>query len=82
MRFLVIMDGDGHFNIAPISQREKVIELLQDVSDGDYWANEFDEDPADLLKLSKQDWEDFVDGAQCRGQAEIVNVEVPLADII
>lgn len=76
MKILVIMNGDAHFRACKISQREEVIELLQDVEDGDYWANEFNEEPADLLKLTEEVWEEWVDGATSSGRAEIVNVQI------
>ena len=75
------MDSDGHFMAAKLDNRPKVIELLKEVYDGDYWENtgkdvlqEFDITEEELLTTDDNEWTDFVRHMEQRGTVEIVTI--------
>ncbi len=78
------VDGDGHFHITDLGDREQVIKDLKNLSDGDVWANEaessFDiasiEDESEAIKLGEFEWEKFVRLFEQRGQMEIQELKI------
>ncbi len=79
----VALDGDGHFQIAKLSDRPKIIKVLKDIHDGDYWTNEADNymdeagvnNESELLTLDETKWKSFVRSFQQRGTVEFLDYE-------
>lgn len=71
---VVSVDGDGHFHITPLSNRESVIINLKKICDGDYWDNEVDDEEFENLdynNCSYEDWNNFISSLTQRGMMEI-----------
>jgi len=76
-RFLVCVDGDGHFHVVNAANREKVIRVLKKIEDGDYFKNEIadsDKDEHQLYELNNKQWMEFLCNIQSRGRMEIVDL--------
>lgn len=76
MKLVIGIDGDGHFMASEYHEREKVVNLLKNVHDGDYWANlEDDIDNIDTYNtLDEKGWESFVQNFVQRATLEIVTI--------
>jgi hypothetical protein len=77
MKLVVGVDGDGHFMVAPYTDKEKVTKLIYELQDGDFVANMDDEDK-DVLDqsypISDNQWRDLIHGLEQRGTMEIVEI--------
>lgn len=69
------MDGDGHFFVVNISDREKTIEHLQRIQDGDYYEDMIEEygkpEPYWLFK----GWLEWLRNFEQRGTFEFIEIE-------
>lgn len=69
------MDGDGHFFIANISDREETIEHLKEIQDGDFYDDIVEDygecDPRSLFK----DWLIWVKHFEQRGMFELIKIK-------
>lgn len=82
MKYCVALDSDGHFELIEFDDRPKVIKLLKDIQDDDYWANTADEvmedlgvtTEAELLTLGVVKWGDFVRYFEQRATMEIKTI--------
>lgn len=82
MKYSVALDNDGHFMLAKLSDRKKVISNLKKLDDGDYWANEAEgymeeidvTGESGLLIIAENKWNEFVGGFVQRGTMEIVEI--------
>jgi hypothetical protein len=76
------LDGDGHFIVAPLIERELVLVLLKNLRDGDTWENLQDEvfdefgleSEEQIHQLSDLTWEGFVNSFESRGLMEILEL--------
>jgi hypothetical protein len=81
MDICVIMNGDGHFEVSDITNRETTLELLASIQDGDYWdnnANDYLDElgiaEENLKTISNEKWLEFVNQFEARGIMEIVTI--------
>lgn len=80
----VALDGDGHFMVCKITDRVGMIKLLKQLSDGDVWANEYEDALAEtdcvlveeLLTTSEDNWNVFVREFIQRQRFEINTLEI------
>lgn len=78
----VILDGDGHFQVAKIDDRPAMIKLLKKIEDGDAWDNMAEEyfseykceHEIDLLHCDEDDWIGFISEFIQRGSFEITDM--------
>ena len=77
IRVLVMRDNDGHYNGAPMHDRRKVIKVLKDIEDGEYYPDILqhkkleDKDP---WSYGIKEWDRFVNSFTQRGVCEIINI--------
>lgn len=75
-----MIDGDGHFRISPVSDREKVFKDLKSICDGDHFINTVDEFDYDFEKeyknLSNEDWLKALNKFVQRGMFEFSTLEL------
>ena len=82
MKVAVILDDDGHFRVAPLSDREKVMEILELSDDGgDRIESEadglenYDRELWDNYKIiSNTAWERVLGHFEQRGDFEIIEI--------
>lgn len=79
MRLLVIMDSNGHFNIAHEGDREAVKKLIESINDGDALTNaldwgEIEPFKEDLSSYCCKEWNDIVRNFIQRGTMEYVDI--------
>lgn len=76
MKLTVCLDGDGHFKVARLENRDETLKVLKAVSDGDYFEGEKDtyEFPDDYSKLSDEEWEEMIGNFTQRGTLEIIEI--------
>lgn len=71
------MDGDGHFMVAPYTDKEKIKDLIGKIQDGDFVANM---DPKDRnifesnYPISDSDWRQLIYDLEQRGTMEIIEL--------
>ena len=83
MRICVGIDDNAHFMGVRIENRSEVLNLLKNISGGDYWANESEEKFEELGLVSEEElhkigdsmWFQFVESFIQRGTMEIVNLK-------
>ena len=77
IRVLVIRDNNGHYNGAPLNDRRRVIKVLKDIEDGEYYPDILqykkleDKDP---WSYDLEEWDDFVNKFTQRGTCEIIKI--------
>lgn len=77
MKVVVGVDNDGHFMVAPLTDREKVSQLIEKLAEGDFVAN-MDED--DLIvfyypaPVGVIEWRDLISRLEQRGTMEIIEL--------
>jgi len=84
MRVCVCMDGNGHFNVAKLTDRKEVIKVLKEIQDGDYWENVYEEIlselelelDSDLFEIDEDKWFEFVQSFEQRGLMEIITLNL------
>jgi hypothetical protein len=78
------MDGNGHFNVAKLTDRKEVIKVLKEIQDGDYWENVYEEIlselelelDSDLFEIDEDKWFEFVQSFEQRGLMEIITLNL------
>lgn len=72
------MDSDGHFQAAHASDREAVLDLLMNISDGDYFSDVINDYniiiKRDLSEYCCQEWDEIVGLFVQRGTLEYVEL--------
>ena len=74
-RIVVGMDGNGHFQCAPIQDRHEVIRVLKSISDGEYYIDMMNHKKLEDVEPwthSLVDWDIFINEFTQRGICEIV----------
>jgi hypothetical protein len=76
MKIVVAMDGDGHFMASPLTDREKVSTIIEEIQDGDFLANMDGDDVAIFENplCNSTQWTNFVKSIEQRGTLEIVEL--------
>lgn len=81
MKVAVAMDEDGHFMVSNIVDRKNTINLLKQISGGDTWSNDAEDNlencdlkESDLYECPIGRFEQFVYQFQCRGRIEIIEL--------
>jgi len=80
MKVAVICDGDGHFHVAPINDRKKVVDLIKKIADGDHFANSEGEyqdilnDDRVYKSLYESSWLNTIQQYVQRGMFEIIEL--------
>jgi len=81
MKVVVSMDGDGHFDVAKLSDRAGTIRVLQSAQDGEYYdmvVDDFDKEDYSVITnyndYSKTNFERVIREFVQRGTVEIVNI--------
>jgi len=80
-RFVVCVDGNGHFHVVNASNRERVIRVLKKIEDGDFWTNEAESyygDDNKLFEITNRKWFEFLTSLQTRGRMEVVDINKKL----
>lgn len=75
MKILVANDGDGHFNASPITDKQKCIEVIKSISNGDYYedvCNKIEEETPNIEECSQEEWESYIEYFIQRNTCEIV----------
>jgi hypothetical protein len=78
------MDGNGHFNVAKLDNRNEVIKVLKKIHDGDYWENTYEDSlndiglelDTDLFGIDDDKWVEFVEFFEQRGTMEIITLNI------
>lgn len=82
IQVVVCVDGDGHFHVTSINDRDKTINAIKQICDGDHLANSLDNLPDDFVKhyksLSEYDWKESLNTLTQRGLLEIKTLELEL----
>jgi uncharacterized protein YlbG (UPF0298 family) len=77
MKIIVAMDGDGHFMVAPYTDKEKVKDLINKIQYGDFVAN-MDPKYRNIFEsnysISDSDWGELIYGLKQRGTMEIIEL--------
>lgn len=74
MKVVVGHDMDGHFHVFKIENRKEIFEFIKDdLDDGDAWANSDYSDDFSYIKLSYEEWIDFINDFVSRGSLEIID---------
>ena len=82
MKILTAIDGDGHFKISPITDKQKSLEVLKSISDGDYFNNiSRDCEMPNINECSNKEWEDYLYNFVQRGTCEIITYGDPALDL-
>lgn len=75
MKVIVAMDGDGHFRAAQITNRKESLEVIQSISDGEYFDDVCDmEDLKKPQEIDDANWESYLINFVQRGTCEILNI--------
>lgn len=69
-----MMDNDGHFNAAHPTDRKATLNLLKNISDGDYYYDIIGDDEVKYDDMCCKDWDDFIDEFTQRGTLEYVEI--------
>lgn len=77
MKLCVGLDSDAHFILAKYEDRPAVIKLLKQIHDGDFWADEIEDDfdEQGMLISDEDNWGEFVWRFVQRGTMEIVELK-------
>ena len=77
IRVLVMIDNDGHYQGAPLNDRRKVVEVLKEISDGDYYPmviKDYDLEDKDPWSFGIKEWDNFVYSFVQRRICEIIKI--------
>jgi hypothetical protein len=79
MKVVVALNSDGHYMVELIENREGVIELLHNISDGDYFIDVVKDYgikfKANINEYSDESWESILYTFVQRGIMEIIKIK-------
>ena len=77
MRIGVCMDSNGHFRASLITDRKKLLNVIEEVNDGehyDYIVEKYKFDFTNVDSISEDDWNNIIRHFEERGTFEIVEL--------
>ena len=82
MKLVVIMNGDGHFQLSKLENKRETLSLLRNIEYGDFWTNESEDimddygisTDAEILTLTDEVFEEFCHNFEQRGSMEIIEI--------